>query len=327
MDKTKTEAQRVAEINAIAQGRIGRLTDATARYIASSYASCVDSPQDLAVRLRAAQQQFFTEFGQIAPVDVESLETARDRLARVDFDGPVVIISNHPPFEKAIKPDAAQFQHALNELGRSELVEGTTAHLPGVIARRGVINSILSQLLPGQAFGFSVVGAKFDDPPMSTIQDNDGSIVLPYGQGGQGGFEALSAGVNRVFDKNRSAQIPVVVAFPEGGNSKTTVEVLAPFHGGIFVASQQYATASGRPVTILPLAMGVRSDFSIGVKVLDPFLLRPDSPSSTDLQSLHDHMQKEYQSLLHVMPHGWYWKGLEYPYGGPAKSAIVQGKQ
>ena len=316
----------------ISSKRIQALQEVGAKYIARSYATCMSAGPHLPHVLKVEQDNYYREFAKVSPVHVIAPE--QSILTTLESfnvkGGPVMIIANHPPYEKTISPSREQVASYLRILGKEDLVEGVKEHLPAVIARRAVISNTLDQILPGFEYQFHVVGAEFYDPPMSTIQQQDGTIIVPYepkSRGG-GGFPTMYIGMRNVFEQSQTHPKPIVVAFPEGGSSRTGIEKLSQFHNGPFSAAQLYATEYGASVVMIPMVMGVRSDLSSVTEILQPFQLRHDkviNPHALAL-TLSNNMQTEYDHLLGQMGE-YFWKGMKYPYGGPGKEEIVKQNQ
>lgn len=309
--------------------RIQALKGVAADYIARSYAICKNAASDLPQGLRVAQNDYYRGFAEIAPVTVLTPhEGVAENLLHFDaLNNPIMIIANHPPFEKTISPTREQVETSLKTLGREDLIEGMDDHLPAVIARRAVIAKTLDQALSGLEYQFHVVGAEFYKPPMRTIQEDDGTIIVPYIPKSQGdGFLMMYGGMRTAFDQSQVHPKPIVVVFPEGGSSRDGIETLSRFHSGPFGVAQSYAMRHNVPVTVIPIVMGVRSDFTSVSKVLPPFQLSPTNPVDAGLfsESQREMMQLEYTRLLNRMG-SYYWQGMAYPYGGPSKEMITQG--
>ncbi|MBI4973169.1 hypothetical protein HZC27_01005 [Candidatus Roizmanbacteria bacterium] len=274
------------------------------------------------------QDKYYREFAEVAPITVlnphegvvENLEIFNAR------GGNIMIIANHPPYEKTISPTREQVEESLRALGRGDLIEGMEDHFPAVIARRAVIAKTLNQVFPELDYQFHVVGAEFYNQPMSTIQQQDETIIVPYTQTShQGdGYLELYRGMRIAFDPSRVHPKHIVVAFPEGRSSRDGIEKLSRFHSGPFGVAQTYAIRHNVPVTVLPIVMGVRSDFSTVSKMLPPFQLNPANLVETVLfsKTQAEMMQLEYTRLLYKMG-SYYWQGMAYPYGGPSKETIT----
>lgn len=315
----------------IASKRIQALKGVAADYIARSYATCMSARFNLPHIHKMAQDKYYYEFAEVAPITVlnphegvvENLEIFNAR------GGNIMIIANHPPFEKTISPTREQVEISLKTLGRKDLIEGMDNHLPAVIARRAVIAKTLEQVFPGLEHQFHVVGAEFYKPPMRTIQEDDGTIIVPYKPKSQGdGFLMMYGGMRTAFDQSQVHPKPIVVVFPEGGSSRDGIETLSRFHSGPFGVAQSYAMRHNVPVTVIPIVMGVQSDFTSVSKVLPPFQLSPTNPVDVGLfsESQREMMQLEYTRLLSGMG-DYYWKGMKYPYGGMPKEQIISAIQ
>ncbi|MEK7141152.1 MAG: hypothetical protein AAB800_01245 [Patescibacteria group bacterium] len=200
-------------------------------------------------------------------------------------------------------------------------------NLPAGIARRAVINQILMTIYPEKHFQYHVVGSKYR-PPLHIVQENDGTIIVPYTEKGIGGFEMLKNGLHQTLAHNEIThpRTPVVVTFPEGEQPQI-IEHLKPFHSGVFAAAASVSQEAGVTISILPLVMAVKDDFSVEAKMLTPIQITPPLVQKKAAQeftaSLQIEMQTAYTELLQSFP-GYYWRGMTYPFGGISRQKILE---
>ena len=315
-----------------ADSRIKGIKEAAANYFAVSLchvADFKDHPGDLNRHLLGAQELFFYRFSQIVPIrfDVASPQ-AEDRLRTIDpRSSLLMIISNHLPFEKTASPEVANYDNVLAQMGRVDVADKfRPTHLPAVISRRGVFASIMTQFYSDHNLSYHVIGGEFGFP-LSEIQKNDGSIIVPYGKNQAGGFQLLYHGMKHVAQLHAQANkdhFPMIVGFPEGGNPQT-IENLKDFHSGIFAAASQLA-AEGVDIRILPFVMAVDRDFAVNTMLLDPIAVPPGLAGREDshqfASAIRANMQEVYTQMLESMG-DYFWKGMIYPYGGVTRSQIV----
>lgn len=324
-------AEETANHLEIANQRKLSLQVAAANLFAESLILCNDQPVDLQDQLILAQEKYFSDFSNTIPVTLHPLSLAvREELKKINTPTQkILLISNHPPYEKAVSPTAKQLIHALNLYGHNEIVSTlqNMENLPAGIARRAVINQVLKTIYPEKHFQYHVVGAKYR-PPLHIVQENDGTIIVPYAEKGTGGFEMLTNGLRQTLasDENTYPRIPVVVAFPEGEHPQT-IEQLKPFHSGIFAASASISKEIGISISILPLVIAVKDDFSVYVKILEPIQITPALAQKAIAQeftiSLQKEMQTAYTDLLQSFS-GYFWRGMTYPFGGISRQKILE---
>lgn len=317
----------------IAQQRIGQMRDDLVDLYARSFTHLLDfkdHPDELTNAL-LKEQGIFYQKSQINVPTFLANETVSGNMAEAlsgdDYDA-LIIIANHPPFEKTVVPDVAQYYRYLEEHGRHDVAEAFALkpiHLPAMIARRAAIAQAIQNIVPLEQARFDVVGVAFSEP-LSLIQQHDRSIAVPYGQG-LNGFDVLRQGVRNTALDNRQQGVhqSMILAFPEGKNPPT-IEQFSPFHRGVFAAAGQ-ESASELSFKIMPLVMAVASDLSVVVDVLPPFYSLPQHSGKEESLQVAQEMQgtmfAHYQHLLYnVLGGNFYWKGMEYPYGGPSRNQI-----
>jgi hypothetical protein len=328
-DTDKLFSQRHAE-QAVTQEeharvRINALQETAAELFAESLVLAREkNRQDL---FFLAQERYFSSFATIVPVTVEAVDRG---IEAVDPDRQhLIIIANHPPMEKTVSPTADLLLRALRARGRNDIIPTlqNITNLPAGIARRGIIRATLSTILPNTLFRYHVVGARYR-PPLHVVQKRDGTIIVPYvDKEEKSGYGMLLEGMAHTMNQHPpdTTTKHAIVTFPEGMQPQT-IEVLRPFHSGIFSAIHELRTAS-YPIVILPLVMAMRADFSAVTRVLPPITSEhplsflPAQQAATQLQTL---FQDTYSDMLQSSLGGqYYWRGMKYPFGGLSRNQIL----
>lgn len=313
-------------ITATAQRRIADIQRAAADLFADSLIACLDNLPSLSEHLWEAQNTFFSEINSHIPINVDTDSTESIERARAInlSQRHLIVIANHPPFEKTVSPSETQFQDALRRFNKQQLVSqiDNMKNLPAGIMRRAVIHYVMQKIYPHVEFRYHVVGSRYR-PPLNVVQENDGTIIVPYANEETNGFNMLLNGLNQIYERREdAAHIHVCIAFPEGEQPRV-IEELKPFHAGIFAAAEKLTFEKNIPVTILPIVMTVTADFSIRTRVLSPIqpeLLWKEKQFASTLQQQFQHV---YLHMLQSMPDGYYWQGMMYPFGGLSRSDIL----
>lgn len=309
----------------LAKNRIAIIQNAAADLFAYSLSACMEHDPSLTENLWEAQDIFFSKIHSHIPITIDTGSRENiERTRSVDLSqNHLIIIANHPPFEKTVSPTETQFRDALHAIHKHYLVDqiDNTKNLPAGIMRRAVIDSIIRSIYPGVQFQHHVVGGRYR-PPLNIVQEHDGTIIVPYANEETNGFDMLLNGLTRVFRYTHDLRVHTVVTFPEGEQPRV-IEELKPFHTGIFAAAQKLTAEKHIPVTLLPVVMAVAADFSVHSRVLTPIQSILHEQEAHLASTLQREFQQEYLSMLQSMPDGYYWQGMTYPYGGISRSDIL----
>lgn len=321
----KIALNKESDVTGIAQKRIERIQQAAATLFAKSLAISLQSPQDLSEQLWGAQNKFFDQFERAIPIEIQtntSIQIYQNLKPKQ-----LLIIANHPPFEKTVSPTENQFRTTLHKIGQDNIIPhlDNMKNLPAGIARRAIINHVMRTMFPKEKFRYHVVGARYR-PPLNAIQEVDGTIIVPYADKNHHGFNMLLDGLRKVYtDQSDAAHNHIAVTFPEG-EQPYVIENLKPFHRGIFVSCRQLID-EGIPITILPIVMTVQSDFSIITRILEPINDTNLTTESINLDTLAFSLQQKYQNIysdmLQSAQGGYYWHGMTYPFGGISRTDIL----
>ncbi len=313
-------------ITATAKRRIADIQRASADLFAKSLIACLENHSSLSEHLWEAQNTFFSEINSHIPINVDTDSTESIKRARaIDLSQHhLIVIANHPPFEKTVSPSETQFQDALRRFNKQQLVGqiDNMKNLPAGIMRRAVINYVMQKIYPHGEFRYHVVGSRYR-PPLNVVQEHDGTIIVPYANEEANGFNMLLNGLSQIYERHENtAHLHVCVTFPEG-EQPFVIEELKPFHTGIFAAAEKLTFERNIPVTILPIVMTVAADFSLHARVLSPIQPEHHWKENQLASTLQQQFQQVYLDMLQSMPDGYYWKGMTYPFGGISRNDIL----
>jgi len=323
---TEEEKARITET---AKHRVFYVQTAAADLFAASLVLCSEQPPDLQESLWQAQETFFSRIADEIPVTVQaSDETIYAVRAIEPATQNIILVANHPPFEKTISPTGEQLVLAFKQLDKSNIADSldNLTNLPAGIMRRAVLDRVMHTLYPTLQFRHHVVGSRYR-PPLNVVQEKDGTIIVPYAHEETDGFSKLLFGMQRVFEQSDDpGHKHVVVAFPEGEQPQT-IETLKKFHSGIFAAQAKFVYEKHLPITMIPVCMAVQKDFSIQTQVKEPIILPPkmeDYNAGIFAASVQDMFQQTYTDMLQSSKDGYYWQGMTYPFGGISRSDILK---
>lgn len=317
-----------AEQNDIQEKAIARIVavqQACAQLFASSLIACLDESVSLSIDLWSFQEVFFSAFSEVIPVHTNRILEENSQLIEDALANGIslLILANHPPFEKTVSPSQLQLRDSMRASGRESVVNAlqNPDNLPANIVRTAVINAVMRQILPQAHFYYHTVAAR-RLPPLDLVQVNDGSIVVPYAGSEPNGFAMLKNGLSHVFAMDPSH---VVIGYPEGGNPQV-IEELKPFHSGIIAAAAK-TLSEEKSLLIVPIVMAVGSQFQIETDLLRPLPLLSEhgsrESSAALARTLESQFNTAYARLITSMGDQYFWKGMVYPFGGLSRKDFL----
>lgn len=286
-------------------------------------------PSDYAAdQLWQIEKQFAEQLAAITELTVNNRNT--DQIQQLlNQNRLIAVVSHHVPIDTEIPVPIDKFQMALHRINKSNLaLEPFPDEIQMVSVHEAVLASVIMHVNPESNFRLAKIQAALSYDPIKSIQENDGSILLPYGESSSGGVHTIAKGIKDRFTNSRKT---IITGFPDVGRPRPHIDNLMSFRSGIFAATSIVASELEEAITILPIVYGVTSDFTINARVLTPYEIEPslyNPDNRTPIQSLTKDIDQEvrtnYSELLYSMPQGYFWEGTPYPYGGKTGQQIKE---